>query len=162
MNANDIHIRTQLKPGDIGYITYLHGIIYEREYNYDYNFESYVAAGLHEFALGYNPGRDRVWICEHENKIIGGLFLKGRGEEAQLRYFILLPEYRGIGLGKKLMEMYIEFMKQAGYSSSYLWTTHELDAAASLYRRFGFKLTEEKTHTVWGKHLTEQRYDLVL
>lgn len=162
MNINDITIRTFLKSGDIGAVTHIHGIFYEQVYNYDYHFESYVALGLHEFAEEYNPAKDRVWICEHDNKIIGSLFLKGRGAEAQLRYFIILPEYQGIGLGKKLMEMFMEFLKEAGYRSSYLWTTHELDTAASLYKRFGFTLTEEKTHTVWGKHLTEQRYDLVI
>lgn len=78
---------------------------------------------------------------------------------AQLRYFILLPEYRGLGLGKKLIELYMEFLKEKTYSSSYLWTTHELDAAASLYKRYGFVLTEEKPSTAFGKELKEHRYE---
>jgi len=42
----------------------------------------------------------------------------------------------------------------------FLWTFSELEAAAYLYRSHGFKLTEEKTHVIWGREITEQRYDL--
>lgn len=155
----DVTIRTELRSGDIGAITRMHGLLYEREYGYNFHFESYVAAGLHEFAEQYNPARDSLWICEHDGAIIGSMVLMDRGSAAQLRYFLLEPPYRGLGLGKKLMELFMVFARQTGYTSSYLWTTHELTAAATLYRRHGFTLTEEKTQSVWGKSLSEQRYD---
>ena len=156
-----ISIRTTLKPGDLGYIIYRHGKLYGDEYNYQVSFEAYVAAGMHEFYESYNPEKDRVWICEHEEKIIGFLLLMHREKDiAQLRYFYLEPEFRSIGLGKKLMQLYMDFLHAKGYRSSYLWTTNELDAAASLYKRHGFSLTEEKESTAFGKLLKEQRYDL--
>ena len=49
VRLNDINIRNQLHPGDIGYVIYLHGILYKTEYNYGIEFESYVAKGLLEF-----------------------------------------------------------------------------------------------------------------
>jgi len=125
-------------------------------------FEAYVAKGLCEFYEKYNPDRNRVWLCEHESRIIGSLLLMDRGKTAQLRYFLIEPEYRGIGLGSKLMSRYMDFLRECGYRESYLWTTHELGSAAFLYKRVGFKLTEEKESTVFGKPLKEQRYDLVL
>jgi len=39
----DISIRTEIKAGDAGYITFLHGLIYKEEYNYSPSFEAYVA-----------------------------------------------------------------------------------------------------------------------
>lgn len=36
---------------------------------------------------------------------------------------------RGIGLGTKLMKLYMDILKECGYKESYLWTTHELTAA---------------------------------
>ena len=161
VQLNDIIIRTVLRPGDIGYITYLHGRLYKEEYGFGLGFEAYVAVGLAEFSRQYDPGRDRVWICEHRGKIIGFLLLMHRDQSvAQLRYLILEPEYRGIGLGKKLMELYMEYLKQAGYRSTYLWTTNEQETAISMYKRHGFLLAEEKPSDAFGKPLVEQKYEL--
>ena len=79
---------------------------------------------------------------------------------AQLRYFLIRAEYRGIGLGKHLMRQFIAALSGRGYQAAFLWTTHELGAAAALYRRHGFTLTEEKESEAFGKPLREQRYDL--
>lgn len=157
----DIRIRTTLQPGDIGYITYLHGLLYSQEYQYGVGFEVYVAKGLAEFYNQYDATKDRVWVAEHGDTIVGFLLLMHRDEAAQLRYFILHPAYRGIGLGKKLMEFYMAFFVQAGYRRSYLWTTSELPAAASLYKRHGFVLVEERSaFDPFGKRVVEQQYAL--
>src|ERR1700732_4322892 len=98
----DIHIRRELLPGDLGYIAYIHGLLYAKELGYGLNFEAYVLEGLQEFARQYDAEKDRVWICLHEEKIIGFLVGFHRDDIVQFRYFIFLPEYRGIGLGKLL------------------------------------------------------------
>lgn len=159
---NDIAIRTELRPGDLGYMIYMHGDLYGKEYGYGIPFETYVAKGLCEFYEKYDPERSRVWLCEHKGRIIGSLLLMDRGKAAQLRYFLIQPEYRGIGLGGKLINLYMDFLQKRGYKESYLWTTHELSTAAFLYKQVGFKLTEEKESTAFGKPLREQRYDLFL
>jgi peptidyl-dipeptidase Dcp len=159
ISLNDISIRTTLTPGDLGYITFLHGSMYKQEYDYGLEFEAYVARSLAEFYLQYNVETNRFWICEHQNKIIGSIALVNRGDEAQLRYFLILPEYRGIGLGKKLMSLYMEFLHQCKYKKSYLLTTDELGIAASLYTACGFKLTTQTPSASFGKQLVEQRYD---
>ena len=166
MNSNitpdSISIRTELRPGDLGYVTYMHGELYHKEYDYGLQFESYVAKGLCEFYEKYNPERSRIWACEHNDRMIGFMLLMDRGHAAQLRYFLIEPDYRGIGLGSRLMNLYMDFLRGCGYRESYLWTTHELSTAAFLYRRFGFQMTEEKESMAFGKPLTEQRYDLTL
>jgi ribosomal protein S18 acetylase RimI-like enzyme len=162
INLEHISIRTELRPGDIGYIIHLHGDLYKKEYNYGIEFEIYVAEGLTEFYRKYNSEYDRVWICEHKNKIIGFLLSEHRGDTAQFRYFIILPEYRGIGLGNKMMGLFLEHIKNKKYKSAYLWTTNELDTAAHLYKKYGFELTKEKESSAFGKFVIEQRYDLLL
>jgi ribosomal protein S18 acetylase RimI-like enzyme len=158
----DISLRTELQPGDLGGVIHQHGTFYAGEYGYGVQFEYYVARGLCEFYEGYDPKRNRIWICEHQGAMIGFLLLMDRGDAAQLRYFLIQPGYQGMGLGSKLMGLYMDFMRECGYQKSYLWTTNELDTAISLYKKFGFQLAEEKTSTSFGKPVTEQRYDLVL
>ncbi|MES2329211.1 MAG: GNAT family N-acetyltransferase [Bacteroidota bacterium] len=163
ITLNDISIRTELQPGDLGFVIYRHGKIYGEEFSYGIAFETYVAAGMYEFYNNYDPEKDRVWICEHNSKIIGFLLLMHReNNAAQLRYFYLEAGYRGIGLGKKLMSLYMDFLLYCGYASSYLWTTKELNTAASLYTRHGFVLTEEKESNTFEKPVIEQKYELVL
>jgi len=159
----NISIRTWLKSGDLGYVIYRHGKLYNEENDYGIAFEAYVASGLAEFYLLYDSEKDCVWVCEDDDKIIGFLALVHRSKEtAQLRYFYLEPEYRGIGLGNKLMFLFMDFLKKKGYKSAYLWTTNEQAAATLLYRRYGFELAEEKESNAFGKPLIEQRFDLTL
>ncbi len=160
INLSDISIRNEFSPGDISYITNLHSRIYFEEYSYGIGFEIRCAEGMIEYQKIHDPERSRVWISEHENKIIGFLMLLDRGEAAQLRFFLIHPEYRGLGLGKKLMDLYFEFYIKCNYKSSYLWTTNDLPIAASIYKRYGFKLTKEKESNDFDKYLKEQRYDL--
>jgi N-acetylglutamate synthase-like GNAT family acetyltransferase len=157
----DIAIRTTLQPGDIGYIIYLHGKLYKAEYNFGIEFETYVAKGLAEFYEQYDAESSRIWVCEHNSKIIGCIALMNRGPQAQLRYFLVLPQYRGIGLGKKLMSLYMEFLRQCDYKQSYLLTTDELHVAAGLYEAFGFKLTDQKETSGFGKLLIENRFEWI-
>jgi GNAT superfamily N-acetyltransferase len=96
-------------------------------------------------------------VCEDARELVKFMLLMDRGAAAQLRYFILKPAYRGIGLGGKLMRLYIDFLKTARYTASYLWTTHELHSAAHRYKRAGFQLTEQKESTAFGKKLLEQK-----
>lgn len=161
ITLSDIKIRTTLQPGDIGYITYLHSTIYQQEYGYGIAFEAYVAAGLAEFYGQYDPQKDGVWICEYANEIIGFLVLMHReNNTAQLRYFLLTAGYRGIGLGKKMMQLFMDELTNKGYKGAYLWTTHEQDMAARLYKAFGFEPVEEKYSEAFGKPVYEQKYVL--
>jgi len=162
MKLDEIKIRTELKPGDIGYLIYLHGKIYHEEKQHGIEFEVYVAEGFIRFFKNYDPRRDRIWICEHQSRIIGSVAVMNMKESALLKFFLLDSKYRGIKLGNKLMTLFIDFMKSAGYRHSFLWTTNELPEAAHLYKKFGYKLTENKPSTAFGKQLVEQRYDLEL
>jgi len=159
---SDIKIRNTLAPGDLGYIAYIHGDLYAKECNYGLKFESYVLDGLKDFAQEYNATKDKIWICQHNDRIIGCMVAQHRAEQVQLRYFIFLPEYRGIGLGKQLMQEFVSFMQEKGFTHAYLWTTNEQHAAIALYTRFGFYLTEEIPSDSFDKPIVERRYDLTL
>lgn len=154
----DILIRNRLKVGDIGSITYLHGVLYAREHGYDYTFEAYVAEPLVQFARRTNP-REQIWIVEQNEKVLGSIALcEISTSEAQLRWFLLSPEIRGHGIGKRLVQSLIDFAISQDYESISLWTVKGLEAARNIYISFGFILTEEIEHLVWGSLHAEQKY----
>jgi ribosomal protein S18 acetylase RimI-like enzyme len=154
-------LRHSLTPGDIGYLTYLHGIVYAREFGYDTTFEAYVAGGLAEFVESFDPKKDRVWLVEAKHRIVGSIAIVGRSRRrAQLRWFFVHPDYRGHGIGRKLLREALQFSGKRKYRTVFLWTTSELDIARHLYRDLGFKKTQEKAHRIWGKALKEEKYSM--
>jgi len=158
----DLIIRNELKVGDLGSIIYLHGILYAKEYGYDYTFEAYVAEPLGEFAKRANI-RERIWIVEQNGKVLGSISLcEVSTNEAQLRWFLVSPELRGRGIGKRLLEALVNFAIEQNYKSISLWTVKGLDAAKTIYASFGFTLAEDVEHLIWGSIHTEQKYTLAL
>ncbi len=155
MNLEDIHIRTHFKPGDIGYITYLHGSYY----SFGQSFEIYVAQTLSAFYENFDASKERAWIAEYNDEIIGSIILKNTEGKAQLRYFFIKDTCRGIGLGKKLLNLFMDFMKECGYRSSFLLTEERLKAAAHLYTQLGFRHVSSADN---GLGLVERRYELEL
>lgn len=157
-----VTLRTELKPGDIGSITYLHGVIYAQEYGFDYTFEAYVAGPLSEFARSTSAG-ERLWIAEREGRIVGSIaIVPSSPQVAQLRWFLVDPGARGIGLGKRLLSEAIAFCKSSRYETVVLWTVNLLTAAAHLYRSAGFRKIEERPGKKWGVDLIEEKYELKL
>lgn len=159
-----VTIRHDLRPGDLGRVTAQHGVLYAAEYSFDHTFEAYVAETLGEFGRTARPGRDRLWLAERDGRLAGSIGIVGReGGAAQLRWFLVAPEARGRGLGRRLVEEALAFCRAAGYRSVFLWTVNPLTAAARQYTAAGFRPTEEKDlQAMWGTTLAEQRYDLSL
>ena len=157
------NLRNNLKPVDANYLIHLHGVLYVKEYGYDKTFETYVADGLTKFVNSFNLEKDKIWLAEINNQIIGSIAIVGcLRNEAQLRWFLVHPDYRGLGLGKELMKKTLHFCKKRRYKIIFLWSASELCAARHIYMQAGFRKTMEKTHKIWGKRVTEERYDLHL
>jgi N-acetylglutamate synthase-like GNAT family acetyltransferase len=155
-------VRHELRPGDLGRVAELHGVLYATEYGFDQRFEAYVAETLGEFARSGVAARSRLWLAERDGRLVGTIGIVERGADwAQLRWFLLHPDERGHGLGHRLLEDALAFCRTSGYHEVYLWTVSGLPAAAHLYLAAGFRLTEEKPpERLWGVQLSEQRYDL--
>lgn len=159
---SSIHTRHDLKPGDVGYLIYLHGMLYAREYGWDHTFEAYVAGPLAEFGKSHSE-RERIWIVEQNETITGAIGIVERTQHlAQLRWFLLHPDLRGRGIGRALIEDAIRFCRDSQYHAISLWTVSALTAAATLYQSTGFQLMEEHEQRLWGTTLIEQRYELAL
>ena len=128
----DLTIRSTMQPGDIGYITYLHGTLYAAGCGWDHTFGAYVAAPLADFAKSQTD-RERIWIIERGPTIVGSIaILKVSNDVAQLRWFLLHPSIRGQGIGRFLMDEAMKFCRANDYSRIFLLTEKSLLAAARL------------------------------
>jgi GNAT superfamily N-acetyltransferase len=152
--------RGTLRPGDLGTIVHLHGTLYAREYGFDASFEAYVAGPLSELVLR-GSSRERLWIAERDGKFLGCVAIVDASDDiAQLRFYLVVPEARGTGIGRRLLEEAVAFARDEGYVSIFLWTVSALEAAAHLYRAAGFVKVEEVPGTPWGVPVVEEKYVL--
>lgn len=156
-------IRTKLEPGDLGYLIYLHGVLYAREYGLDGTFEGGVAERLGKFVQQYDPRKDYFALADLDGRIVGSIVINGLSEDlAQLRWFLVHPDARGRGLGRELINRALAFCRERGFKKVHLWTITELAVARHLYLQAGFVVTREETHEIWGATHTEQEYELEL
>lgn len=154
-----MHISSTLEIGDLGDIVKQHGVLYGKECGYDYTFEAYVAEPLAQFVKRRNP-RERIWLAKIEGELVGSICICELSDtDAQLRWFSVTPEVRGKGLGKALMDNALTYCAEQGYTKIVLWTVKGLEASTSLYLRYGFRVTQEIEHELWGKMQLEQCYE---
>lgn len=155
-----ITIRNSLLPGDLSQVALLHSKIYFVEQGFGIGFEAYVMGSLLEFYHQYDSDLDKVWIVEAQQRMVGFLLLMHRPHnQAQLRYFILESDFRGRGIGRRLMQEWMDFFMEKKYASAFLYTTSGLDPAIHLYESFGFKKVSEKASEDFGVPLQEIRYE---
>lgn len=78
-------------------------------------------------------------ILESDGRTIGSYGLHADTKEScELRKMYLLSEFRGRGLGKKMMEDALRLAKTLGFIEMTLETNSRLKEALGLYRAYGF------------------------
>ncbi|MFA6128979.1 MAG: GNAT family N-acetyltransferase [Bacteroidales bacterium] len=84
----------------------------------------------------------RYFVIEKEGKIWGGAgfaSLPGEPGTCELVKMYFRREVRGLGLGKRLLQLCLEEAKMTGYNRIYLETVEQMHAARGLYEHLGFK-----------------------
>lgn len=149
------------KAGEAGYIAYRHGVLYEKEYGLDQVFEKYVISGMAKFFDSKAKGT--IWVAECAGQVVGSIAIVDvDGNVAQLRWFLIEPEFRGSGLGRRLMATAMDYCHANNYRKVILWTFVGLDAACHLYESFGFAPTEQVENNTWRNKLIEEKWETTL
>jgi GNAT superfamily N-acetyltransferase len=152
----------EFAPGDLGELVAIHGRENFIDYGFDPHHEAYCALIGAEFLLEPQP-RTCLWLVKKGNEVVGSVIIFERGENiAQLRLLFVARSARGIGLGRWLVEVAVSYCVSTGFQHVYLWTVDGLDRAISIYQSLGFRPTEKKVSSEWGRDSTEIRYDLDL
>jgi ribosomal protein S18 acetylase RimI-like enzyme len=158
-------IRSELRSGDMEAIVAHHRRVYGEEYGVDSRFGDFVAAAVTRAGeRGFPTERETIRIVELDGQHVGSIGLSDEGDdEAAIRWVVLSPEVRGMGLGRRLVDEMLSFAEEHGYRRVWLETFSELTTAAHLYRDAGFVVTSEDTAPRWGRDsITMQRYELEL
>lgn len=147
---------------DVEAVVAFHREVYRAEWNFDERFAAHVEEPLAAFARAASP-RDRLWLAERDGRLIGCIAIVAAAPGVgQLRWFLVAPDARGQGLGRRLMAEALGFCRAQGHASVILWTVNLLEDAARLYRAHGFRRVEQRPGAPWGVPLVEERYELVL
>lgn len=91
----------------------------------------------------YNDqSKSRYLVALVDDEVVGGCgvasFARSH-DTCELRKLFLLPQSRGLGLGKKLTQACLDFAHEQGYQQCYLDTLSNMQSAVALYEKLGFK-----------------------
>jgi GNAT superfamily N-acetyltransferase len=155
--ASDVTL-DRVRPGDAGWVIMRHAELYAVDEGFDRSFEPLVARILAAFMESHDPAMERGWIARAGGRRLGSIFCV-RGPEpgvARLRLFLVEPEARGLGLGRRLLATCLAFAREAGYARMTLATHGSHRAACALYAKSGFCLTRSEPVRSFGVDLVEQ------
>lgn len=77
-----------------------------------------------------------IYLAWHNNEIAGLIIFQKEGVNLHLRYWWTHPEYRGLGIGSKLMS---EFIKASQTTRrQFLWVFADNENAIKRYKHYGF------------------------
>ena len=160
---SDVEI-TGYVPGAIGRIVEMHAVYYARHWDLGRYFEARVAWEMGELMGRFDPEQDGAWFARVDERIVGAVLIDGHdrdGEGARLRWFIVDPDYQGLGLGHRLMTEAMTFCRRQGFRRVYLTTFAGLHTARHVYEKFGFRLCREEdgTELTGSPNLIEQVFE---
>ena len=157
-----IAIRTGYRPGVIGRIGELHGRYYADAWGSGAAFEIQTIRALCAF---FEEDRgDRIFFTAHAGeRLIGSLAVLQTGPaRAQLRFVIVDPDYQGRRAGRTMLDAALEWCRQRGIASIFLWTVEGLPVSRAMYERAGFRVVERVDDARYSVALTSIRMELSL
>lgn len=83
--------------------------------------------------------------------------------EGEIISLYVLPEYWSTKQGYSLTKFAIDWLKNKGYKSCYLWVIKDNERAVNFYKKFGFESTGEFTSVILaGQAVIEEKYRITL
>ncbi|MGP6086520.1 GNAT family N-acetyltransferase [Antarctobacter jejuensis] len=152
-----------LGPGDVDWLVEMHGWLYARDEGFDESFPALVREILETFAVEQDPSCERAFIAWEGDQRLGSIFcVRADAETAKLRLFLLMPQARGKGLGKRLLTECMGFARACGYRRMVLWTHESHRAACALYEKSGWRLVRTEPAHSFGVDVVEQGWEIDL
>lgn len=91
----------------------------------------------------YVGPRSRYFVVEDQGRIFGGAGIAplkaGGSEVCELQKMYFMPEVRGKGLGREMIQCCLDFAKRCEYNLCYIETMPNMLDAQALYKKVGFE-----------------------
>ncbi|GAB4491025.1 MAG: GNAT family N-acetyltransferase [Saprospiraceae bacterium] len=111
---------------------------YAQSLNFNLCFQNFEQE-LADIQTQYGAPNGCLLLVKNEQEAVGCAGVRRwQGDIAELKRMYLQPKTRGLGLGKKLLEVALENARSLGYRSIRLDTLPSMAAAIAIYRDFGF------------------------
>lgn len=114
------------------------------EFGADHEGTAWADPDLGRFSEIYTADGCKYWVAEDESgRIVGGAgigHLAGAENVCELQKMYCIPEVRGAGAARALIETALEYAKQH-YARCYLETLENMTAAQRFYEKYGFVRT---------------------
>jgi len=102
--------------------------------------QTYSAIDINDIQANYGGKKDIFLVAVVGNSVVGTIAVKEDDKNtALLRRIFVSPEFRGIGLGHKLIVNAIKFCEDKQYRLVNFCTTDKMKAANTLCQKNGFK-----------------------
>lgn len=116
------------------------------EFGADHEGTAWADPDLGRFSEIYCTEGNRYWVAENEaGRIIGGAgigALQGAAGVCELQKMYCLPEARGTGISRQLMDTALAYAGRY-YQQCYLETLENMTAAQRFYEKYGFRRVQD-------------------
>lgn len=148
--AGPVRLRSDWRSGDADLIVELHRRGYAGEgERFAGPFPDYVGETVREAGLDRPGHASRVWFAERGAETLGCAAMIDRGNRGQLRWVVLVPEARGLGIGKALFAAAMDHAAAQGWPEVFLETTDGLGPSMQMYLANGFTVTQDVEDDLW-------------
>jgi putative acetyltransferase len=94
-------------------------------------------------SAAYMGGRAQYWVIVRGEEVLGGggfaALEGGEPEVCELRKMYFMASARGLGFGRRLLELCLREAREAGFRRCYLETLENMALARRLYETNGFR-----------------------
>ncbi|SDY28463.1 Acetyltransferase (GNAT) family protein [Pseudomonas sp. NFIX28] len=162
MTAKELTVRVA-QQDDHSWIVAAHGDVYATEFGFDRRFQDNIADKMRAFLQWPSPF-NRIWVGVIEDRPVASIAISERpGGVAFLNFVLVLPQHRGLGAGRAMLELALEHARAHSFAQVQLETYSCLVDARALYARLGFQMTEVTPgQKAYGKNFDQEFWSLQL
>jgi ribosomal protein S18 acetylase RimI-like enzyme len=90
-------------------------------------------------------------VAEHDGTVVGSVFYRPQGDTVYLDRLAVLPDWRGHGIGKRLMDIVESRTAELGLEKVTLSVRIALTENQIYYRKLGYEFVAYGTHTGYAE-----------